>query len=455
MPELIVCGERVVLPSGTRPASVYVRDSIIVQIGEYRERPAAVPVVDAGRLVLLPGLVDTHVHLNDPGRADWEGFDSGTRAAAAGGITTVVDMPLNSVPATVDVDGLDAKLEAAQGRCAIDVGYWGGVVPGNAEALEPLVRRGVLGFKCFLSPSGVDEFEHVGEADLDLALPILARLGVPLLVHAEWPAALIDVDRSSDPRDYLTWLSSRPPVSEQAAIDLLIRLARKHGARIHVVHLASADALPSLASARRAGVDMSVETCPHYLTFDADHIAPGSTAFKCAPPIREARHREGLWAALADGGIDLIATDHSPAPPALKSVDAGDFVAAWGGIASLQLGLAAVWTGARPRRLTLDHLARWLAAAPAKLAGLEDRKGAIVPGCDADFVFFDPEATAVVDPSMLFHRHPVTPYAGMRLNGRVHKTMLRGKVVFDEGTFLNAAYGQPLLKRGVRSSGVR
>ena len=447
MSDLIVCGERVVLPSGMRPARVHVRDGSIVDIAEYRDRPAGVPVVDAGALVVLPGLVDTHVHLNDPGRADWEGFDSGTRAAAAGGTTTIVDMPLNSVPSTLDVGALDAKLRAAQGRCAIDVGFWGGVVPGNAEALEPMVRQGVLGFKCFLSPSGVNEFEHVDEADLEGALPIVARLGVPLLVHAEWPAGLIDVDRSSDPRDYRTWLSSRPAASEQAAIDLLIRLARKHGARIHVVHLASADALPSLEAARRGGLDISVETCPHYLTFDAEQIASGSTAFKCAPPIREARHREGLWAGLADGRIDLIATDHSPAPPALKSIDAGDFVAAWGGIASLQLGLPAVWTGARSRRLTLEHLARWLAAAPAKLAGLDDRKGTIAPGRDADFVFFDPDATTVVDPSALFHRHPVTPYAGMRLNGRVHKTMLRGEVVFDQGQLAKTPFGRPVLKR--------
>ena len=446
MSDLIVCGERVVLPSGMRPASIHVRDGTIVDVAEYRDRPASVPVVDAGALVVLPGLVDTHVHLNDPGRADWEGFDSGTRAAAAGGITTIVDMPLNSVPSTVNVSALDAKLSAARRRCKVDVGFWGGVVPGNAEALEPLVRQGVLGFKCFLSPSGVEEFEHVDEADLEAALPILVRLGVPLLVHAEWPAALIDVDRSSDPRDYRTWLSSRPPASEQAAIDLLIRLARKHGARIHVVHLASADALPSLEAARRAGLDISVETCPHYLTFDAEHIASGSTAFKCAPPIRQARHREGLWAGLADGRIDLIATDHSPAPPALKSIDAGNFVAAWGGIASLQLGLAAVWTGARSRRLTLQHLAGWLAAAPAKLAGLDDRKGAIALGHDADFVFFDPDATIVVDPSALFHRHQVTPYAGMRLVGRVHRTMLRGEMVFDEGQFPNALSGRPLLK---------
>lgn len=449
MSDLIIHGERVVLPSGMRPASIHVRDGRIVDVAEYRDRPAGVPAVDAGALVVLPGLVDTHVHLNDPGRADWEGFESGTRAAAAGGVTTVVDMPLNSVPSTVDVDALDAKLRAAGGRCAIDVGFWGGVVPGNAEALEPMVSRGVLGFKCFLSPSGVDEFERVDEADLEAALPILARLGVPLLVHAEWPAALIDVDPSGERRDYRTWLSSRPPASEQAAIDLLIRLARKHGARIHVVHLASADALTSLGAARRAGVDISVETCPHYLTFVAGQIGSGSTAFKCAPPIREARHREGLWAGLADGRIDLIATDHSPAPPALKSLDTGDFVAAWGGVASLQLGLGAVWTGAESRGITLDRIATWLAAAPAKLAGLDDRKGAIAPGRDADFVFFDPGAATVVDPSALFHRHPVTPYAGMRLMGRIHRTMLRGETVFEEGQFPKTPSGRPLLKRRV------
>jgi allantoinase len=447
MSDLIVSGERVVLPAGMQPASVHVRDGSIVAIGGYRDRHAGVPVVDAGALVVLPGLVDTHVHLNDPGRAEWEGFETGTRAAAAGGVTTIVDMPLNSVPATVDASAFGAKMQAARGRCAIDVGFWGGVVPGNASALEPLVARGVLGFKCFLSPSGVAEFEHVGERDLEIALPILARLGVPLLVHAEWPPALVEIDRSKDPRDYHTWLSSRPPASEQAAIDLLIRLGFQHRARIHIVHLASADTLASLRAARRAGADISVETCPHYLTFDAEHIPPGSTAFKCAPPIREARHRESLWAALAGGDIDLIATDHSPAPPALKSVDAGDFVTAWGGIASVQLGLEAVWTGAEARGITLEHLAGWLAAAPAKLAGLDDRKGAIAPGCDADLVFFDPDATAVVDPAALFHRHPMTPYAGMQLKGMIHKTMLRGEVVLEEGAFRSASSGRLLLER--------
>lgn len=447
MSDVIICAERMVLPSGTQPAAVRVRDGRILAVGAYRDRPPAVPVVDAGRLTVMPGLVDTHVHLNDPGRAEWEGFDTGTRAAAAGGVTTVVDMPLNSVPSTIGVEGFDAKLRAADGRSAVDVGFWGGVVPGNGEALEPLAARGVLGFKCFLSPSGVDEFGHVTEADLRLALPILAGLGLPLLVHAELPSALLAIDPSSDPREYRTWLASRPPAGEQAAIDLLIRLAQEYHVRIHVVHLASADALGSLRAARGGGAAVSVETCPHYLTFDAEGILPGATAFKCAPPIRECRHREALWAALAAGDIDLIATDHSPAPPAMKSLDAGDFAAAWGGIASLQLGLAAVWTGAHARGLSLDQVAIWLAAAPARLAGLDARKGAIEPGRDADFVFFDPDATAAVDPTTLLHRHPVTPYTGMILKGRVHRTILRGEVIFDEGAFPDAPTGQALLRR--------
>ena len=445
MADLILRGERVLLPSGVEPATIVVHAGRIVAVEPFRDPPAGVPVVDAGPLVVLPGLVDSHVHLNDPGRADWEGFDSGTRAAAAGGVTTLVDMPLNSVPATVDVPALEQKRHAADGRCWVDVGFWGGVVPGNTASLTPLAQRGVLGFKCFLSPSGVGEFEPVIESHLRQALPALAELGLPLLVHAELPAALLDVDRSRDPRAYRTWLDSRPPASEHAAIDLMIRLAREYKARVHIVHLASADGVERLRRARRDGVAITVETCPHYLTFDADQIRDGATAFKCAPPIRERHHRDGLWQALAGGDIDLIVSDHSPAPPGLKGIERGDFVTAWGGIASLQLGLPVVWTDARRRGLSLEHVARWMCTAPARLAGLDGVKGALATGHDADFVLFDPDATGTVDPAALFHRHPITPYAGMSLNGRVHTTILRGDIIYEQGALRGVPRGRQLL----------
>jgi allantoinase len=433
---------RVVLPEGIRPASVTIHDGRIATIEGYEAQGSAA-ALDAGDLMILPGLVDTHVHMNEPGRTDWEGVAHATRAAAAGGVTTVVDMPLNSVPATTTLAGLAAKLVAAEGRCHVDVGFWGGVVPGNAGEIEPLARRGVLGFKCFLSPSGVDEFEHVDEADLHAVLPILARVGLPLLVHAELPAALRAIEAGADPRAYATWLASRPPEAERRAIDLLIRLAREHGARVHVVHLAAADAAGAIRAARAAGVPITVETCPHYLSFAAEDIPDAATAFKCAPPIREARHREGLWRALIDGDIDLVATDHSPAPPSMKRLDDGDFAAAWGGIASLQLGLSAVWTSAVMRGIGIERVVRWMSAAPAALAGLSDRKGGLAVGRDADLVVFDPDAEWVVEPERLEHRHPVTPYAGLRLRGRVRSTILRGHVVYDAGRCAGPPQGRP------------
>jgi allantoinase len=373
MNDFIIVSERTVLADGVRPAVVAVSDGRIAAVREYGDRPAGVPVVDVGDRLLLPGLVDTHVHINEPGRTDWEGFATGTRAAAAGGVTTIVDMPLNSIPATTTVEGFEAKAAAARGRCHVDVGFWGGVVPGNTGSLAPLARRGVLGFKCFMAPSGVDEFEHVSEPDLRAAAPVVADLGLPLLAHAEWPALLAAAEPSADPRSHRTWLATRPPESEEAAIALLIALAREYRVHAHVVHLAAAGALDALRAARRDGLPVTAETCPHYLTFCADDIADGATAFKCAPPVRGRDNREALWDALGRGDIDLVATDHSPAPAALKGIEDGDFIHAWGGIASLQLGLPVVWTGAASRGYTLEHLARWLAAAPATLAGLPER----------------------------------------------------------------------------------
>ncbi len=439
---MIIRSERVVLPGGTQPATIQVREGRIVSIGSHAERPSGVREVDAGSLVVLPGLVDTHVHINDPGRADWEGFETATRAAAAGGVTTLVDMPLNSIPATTTVAGLVAKRRAAEGRCHVDVAFWGGVVPGNSSQLTPLAHAGVLGFKCFLSPSGVEEFVNVSESDLREAMPVLGQLQLPLLAHAELPSML--QDPIGDPRRYDTWLVSRPTTAEKAAIDLLIRLAREYNIRLHIVHLASADALPAIQAARAAGTPVTVETCPHYLTFTAEEIRDGATAFKCAPPIRARDHRERLWQALADGDIDLVATDHSPAPPAMKQLESGDFIRAWGGIASLQLGLSIVWTGARARHLAIDRLAGWLAAAPARLAGLSHKKGAIAVGLDADFVIFDPDAVNAVNAASLYHRHPITPYDGARLAGRVHTTIVRGEIVYADGACQGNAAGRLL-----------
>jgi allantoinase len=444
MPLLVVRSERVVLPDGTRAAAIHVSDGRITRVGAHDDSPAGVPVIDAGDLIVMPGVVDSHVHVNDPGRVQWEGFEHATRAAAVGGVTTLVDMPLNSLPATTTVDGLEQKRRAANGRIHVDVGFWGGVVPFNAGDLEPLAAAGVLGFKCFLSPSGVEEFQHVTEADLRHAFPILARLGLPLLVHAELPAFLREPE--GDARTYDTWLRSRPPAAEQAAIELLGRLSREYGAHVHVVHLATEEAVPLVRQLRADGVQLTVETCPHYLTFAADDIGEGATAWKCAPPIRHGRTREGLWQALADGDIDLIATDHSPAPASLKSVDEGDFIKAWGGIASLQLGLPATWTQAASRGFSINDVVRWMSSAPAKLAGLSS-KGRIAAGCDADLVLFDPDAVWAVDPARLHHRHPLTPYAGMTMKGAVRRTLLRGETVFNDGKLTPHASGRMIASR--------
>ncbi len=443
----------VVTPEGVTDAVVTIeggRIASVIPTREFRAGPGGATVEDLDELWLLPGLVDTHVHVNDPGRADWEGFETATRAAAAGGVTTLVDMPLNSVPATCSPEALAAKLAAAHGRCHVDVAFWGGVVPGNAARLEPLAAAGVRGFKCFLSPSGVDEFAHVGESNLREAMPVIARLGLPLLAHAESPAELDAAAarpavRDGDPCAHSTWLASRPPGAECAAIELLLRLCRETGCRVHVVHVSAAEAIPRLAEARREGLPVTAETCPHYLVFDAEGIRARATEFKCAPPIRERANRDRLWQALRAGDLDLVATDHSPCPPDLKLPAEGDFRRAWGGIASLQLSLAATWTEASLRGAALADLARWMSAAPARLAGLAGRKGEIAPGRDADLVAFDPDAMSRVEPATLHHRHKVTPYAGRTLRGRVVATWLRGGLVQREGTFAGPPRGAAIL----------
>ncbi len=413
-------------------------------------------MLDVGDLVVSPGLVDTHVHLNEPGRTEWEGFDTGTRAAAAGGVTTLVDMPLNSIPATTTVAALEEKRAAARGRCHVNVGFWGGVVPGNEGDLDALVSAGVRGFKCFLVPSGVDEFPCVDETDLRRAMPILARRDVPLLVHAELPHLIrsAKASRSEDdqwsarvqPSDYSTYLATRPPEAEVEAIRLMTRLSREFRTRVHIVHVAAAEAVAEIDRAKADGVPITAESCPHYLTFSAEDIPDGATEFKCAPPIRAASHRAALWDGLQRGVLDMIATDHSPAPPAMKC--RGDFLKAWGGIPSLEVSLAAVWTRAAAQEVAQGFspaiMARWMSEFPAALAGLDQRKGRIAAGYDADLVVWDPDAEITIDAGQLQQRHKLSPYHGRRLRGRVHATFVRGTRVWENGSIVSEPSGELL-----------
>lgn len=404
-----------------RPASVVYENGGIVAVEPFSHDIAG---IDAGNNYVLPGLVDTHVHVNEPGRTEWEGFRTASRAAAAGGITCIVDMPLNCIPATTCTEALEEKCRAAREGSIVDCKFWGGAVAGNVADLMPLAEAGVRGFKSFLVHPGVDEFTMVGEAALREAMPVIARTKLPLLVHAEHP----DYIRAPLGADYACYLASRPAESEVEAIRLLIQLCRETGCRVHIVHLSAADALPDIEAARSEGLPVTVETCPHYLLLSAEEIPEGATEYKCAPPIRGAFNRERLWEALLSGTIDLIATDHSPCPPEMKLRDSGDFSKAWGGIASLSVAFPLMWTEALERRVPIEQLVRWMSSAPAELAGLS-RKGRIAPGCDADLVVFDPDAEWTITVNDLHFRHPVTPYLGRRVRGKVLKTIVRGRLV--------------------------
>jgi allantoinase len=406
-----ITSQRVVLPEGIRPATLILEEGKIAAI-----EPDGPADLDYGDLVIMPGLVDSHVHVNEPGRTEWEGYETATRAAVAGGITTIVDMPLNSLPPTTTLAALHTKQRVAKGATNIEL--WGGVIPGNTKELLPMLEAGARGFKCFLVHSGVDEFPNVNERELYEAARELAPTGAPLLVHAELPEHLHEP--AGDPADYATYLHSRPNAAEDAAIELLLRVCRDTGARIHVVHLSSASALQILE--RRDGLPLTAETTPHYLHFDAESVPRGRTEFKCAPPIREQANREELWRGLRDGLIDLVVSDHSPCTPELKK---GDFASAWGGIASLQFVLPIVWTNARARGFVLQDLVRWCSAAPARLARLEG-KGEIAVGKDADLTVWSPEETFTVTPELIRHRHKVTPYLGSELRGVVKGTWVRG-----------------------------
>ena len=456
MSDTVFRSKRVLCPDGIKAATVHVRQGRIERVSGFDDLAGAA-LVDAGDTPIVPGFVDTHVHINEPGRTEWEGFETATLAAAAGGITTLVDMPLNSIPPATSPRGVAEKAALTDGRIAVDVGLWGGAIPenttGRATGLREILDEGARGFKCFLVPSGVDEFPFVGTADVEAALAQLRGTGVSLMVHAELAepidAATGELTRAgADPRVYETYLRSRPPTAEDRAVELLYDLAAKTGVPIHVVHLSSAGALATLQRAKDEGVPLRAETAPHYLHFTAETIPDGATWYKCAPPIRERQNRERLWDAVGRGLIDMIVSDHSPCLPALKRPEEGDFLAAWGGIAGVQFSVAAVWTEAKARGFGLEDLVRWMSTAPAHHAGLDGKKGAIVAGADADLVLFDPEGTTVVDEASILHRHKLTPYDGETLSGRVVATYLRGERVFENGRAL-ARRGH-WLKGGVR-----
>ena len=426
--DLVLRAARAVVDGAQRPVSVGVRDGRIVGVEAFAHVwDAAREVVLADDEVLLPGLVDTHVHVNEPGRTEWEGFASATRAAAAGGITTILDMPLNSTPATLDPGALALKRAAAQGKCVIDVGFWGGAVPGNADQLEPLHRAGVFGVKCFLLDSGIEEFQPLDAAGLQEALTELARFDGLLLAHAE-DAGEIGAHAHPGGRRFADFVSSRPPAAEALAVRTVAEAAARAGARAHVVHLSSAAGLAEVRAAKAAGTRISVETCPHYLTLDAADVPDGDTSFKCCPPIRDRAEQDALWRGLLDGTIDCVVSDHSPCTAELKRLEEGDFGTAWGGIASVQLGLPAVWTAARGRGVALETVVGWMSSATADLAGFTDR-GRIAAGNVADFAVFAPEEEWTVDAETLQHKNKVTPYQGRTFTGAVRSTWRRGELL--------------------------
>ena len=437
---------RVLLAGELKPAWIVVKNGKIEAC--LAQAPEGISVTDFGDKVILPGLIDSHVHINEPGRTAWEGFETATKAAAAGGITTLVDMPLNSSPVTTTLAAFKAKLKAAEGKIHVDCGFYGGIVPGNTADLQPLMDAGVLGIKAFLSHSGIDEFPNVTEADLRAGMPIIAQNGIPLLVHSELVEDHPEIDLpKTAPRSHEAWLRSRPKEWENNAVALMIALCREYQCKTHIVHLSSAEAIPMLESAVAEGLPITIETCPHYLVFAAEDIAEGKTLFKCAPPIREKANNLQLWEGLRSGLITMVVTDHSPSTPELKSIDEGKFSEAWGGIASLQFSLAATWTEAEKLGFEIPQVAAWMSENVAKFLGIDTFKGKIAPGYDADLLIWEPETFCPTAHKDIHHKHPVSPYAEMDLKGRVYQTWLGGKIVYDRGNFPNLGLGNIILRK--------
>jgi allantoinase len=443
MLDIAIQSNRVITPGGIKKAVVLIKDGKIADVvsqlpqGDFQ-------VIDVGDKVLMPGVIDPHVHINEPGRTDWEGFDTATRAAIAGGITTLVDMPLNSSPVTTTAEAFDKKLNAAITKLHTNCGFWGGIVPGNESDIAPLIEKGVLGFKAFLTHSGIDEFPNGTEDDLRRAMPIIAKHHLPLLVHCE----LSDNRQpaTGSPQRYQNYLSSRPKKWEDNAIALMIRLCEEFNCHVHIVHLSSSDSIEQITKAKQNGLPLTVETGQHYLYFNAEQIKDGQTQFKCAPPIREKENNEQLWQALKEGIIDFVATDHSPAPPAMKELNSGDFMKAWGGISSIQFALPVLWTAAKKHDCSLNDIAEWLCERPAVLPGIQSSKGKIQKGFDADLVVWDPEKSFIVTEEIIYHKHKMTPYLGEELFGMVEQTWLKGEKIFDNGEFIHLDKGSVLLR---------
>ncbi len=443
MPDAAIISDRVITPAGTVKGAVLIKDGKIADIVS-KLPEGDFPVTDVGDKILMPGVIDPHVHINEPGRTDWEGFDTATKAAIAGGITTLVDMPLNSSPVTTTAKALDEKIKATVGQLHTNCGFWGGVVPGNEKEIEPLIEKGVPGFKAFLTHSGIDEFPNVTEEDLRKVMPIIAKYGLPLLVHCELSSEVRN-QGSAAGTSYQQYLASRPKRWEDDAIALMIRLCEEFNCHVHIVHLSSADSIEPIARARQKGLQLTAETGQHYLYFNAEEIKDVQTQFKCAPPIREKENNEKLWQALKDGIIDFVATDHSPAPPEMKELASGDFMKAWGGISSIQFALPVLWTAAKKHNCSLSDVAKWLCEKPAVVAGIQNSKGKIQKGYDADLVVWDADNTFAVKEHMIQHKHKITPYLDQELYGVVAQTWLAGEKVFDDGKFLHLNKGKIVL----------
>ncbi|HFA51327.1 MAG TPA: allantoinase AllB [Bacteroidetes bacterium] len=445
-PTHAIHSHRTYLDGHFQPATVFIKNGRIHSIKKGKPGHIGCPLEEVGNAVLMPGLTDPHVHINEPGRTDWEGFDTATKAAAAGGITTLVDMPLNSSPVTTSPQNFQKKLAAAEGKLHVNCGFWGGIVPSNAGEMEALLASGVLGIKAFLTHSGIDEFPNVTAADLRKGMSAIAKSGLPLLVHCELENAAASVV-TADLRSYQSYLRSRPKAWENAAIELMVSLCREFGCRTHIVHLSSAEALPVIIKAKKEGLPLTVETCAHYLYFDAENIPDADTRYKCAPPIREKENNEQLWEALRNGTIDFLATDHSPAPPEMKQLESGDLRKAWGGISSLQFLLPIIWTAARQRGFELKNIVAWLVEKPAQFIGQGHRKGKIAVGYDADLVVWQPEEIFEIKTENIFHRHKITPYLGQQLFGKTIQTYIGGAKVFEDGGIAAGTRGKVILHK--------